>query len=369
MFAAAQNRAAVIKLLAERGADLNVTSKVNKVPTKKKDGDNALRSGEGSDPNQMGGFTALHFAARQGHFDAVRALVEAGANVNVPATSDGTSVMSMAIINANFDIGKFLLDNGADPNLVGARGLNPLFAVLDARFATQTAYPPPTDAGQKTEYLDLLKALLDHGANPNVMMGPKLFFRTMDGGDYADADNVMPFWRAAQANDLVAMKMLIAAGANPSATSRAGVTALQVAAGWGVEDRGSKFIPGARFEVIRYMVEELGANVNSRDAQGFTPLHGAAVMGDNNIILYLIAKGGNPAARADVVLSEGATDKSVEKGKGESVADMANGPRQKTILYPETVTLLEHLGSENSNNCRASLCINSNRLGEAKKER
>ena len=362
-FAAAKNRAAVIRVLAEHGADLDATSKVNKLPSNKKDGDNALRSGLGSDPTEMGGFTALHFAARQGHLDAARALVEAGANVNLPSASDRDSALTIATINANFDIGKFLLDHGADPNLVGQRWLNPLFAVLDARFAVQTAYPPPSPAGQKTGHRDLLKALLDRGADPNVRMGAKLFFRTMDGGDYADADLVTPFWRAAQANDLVAMKMLVAAGANPSITSRRGVTALQVAAGWGIEDRGSKFVPDARLEVIRYLVEELGADVNSRDAQGFTPLHGTAVVGNNDIVLYLVAYGADPTARADVVLAEGATDKHVEKGKGETVVDMANGPRQKTIIYPGTIKLLESLGSENSNNCRASLCINANRKG------
>ena len=39
----------------------------------------------------MGGLTALHYAARQGHMPAVKALVDAGANVNRISASDKTS--------------------------------------------------------------------------------------------------------------------------------------------------------------------------------------------------------------------------------------------------------------------------------------
>ena len=36
---------------------------------------------------------------------------------------------------------------------------------------------------------------------------------------------------------------------------------------------------------------------------------------------------------------------------GATVADYANGPRQRVQPYPETVALLEMLGSKNSHKC------------------
>lgn len=361
MFAAARNQSAVVKVLAAYGAKLNMTSRVNDVPKKEKEGDNQERVGKDSDPKLMGGLTALHFAAREGQIDAARALVEAGADVNQVAASDKVSALSMALINANFDIGKLLLDHGADPNLVSERGLNPLYATLDAQYAAQTAYPPPNAALQQTNHLDLLKALLARGANPNVRMGPKLWFRGMDGGDWVDAGGATPFWRAAQANDVAAMRLLAAAGADPKIATTQGVSPLQVAAGFGTEDRGTKIVPDARVAAIKYLVEEMRSDVNSRDQSGFSPLHGAAFVGENETILYLVRKGADPTATSKKLLDVGAAN-AKEEGIGETVADMANGPRQKSVVYLETVAILEALGARNSNNCRASGCLNPNRV-------
>ena len=87
---------------------------------------------------------------------------------------------------------------------------------------------------------------------------------------------------------------------------------------------------------MRYLVEELGANVNARDYNGFSPLHNAAARGDRELIEYLVERG------ADVT---------VLTRKGETTADMANGPVQRVTVFPEIVALLERLGSKNNDNC------------------
>jgi len=139
MFAAAQNRDAVIALLAERGADLNVRTKVSTIP---KFGGREGNEQRRMEVEQMGGNGALHFAAREGNMAAIRALVAAKADVNVGSASDGLTAMTQAIINGHFDIGKYLLDNGADPNLASKTGITPLFATIDSKFAQRTWYPP-----------------------------------------------------------------------------------------------------------------------------------------------------------------------------------------------------------------------------------
>ena len=87
---------------------------------------------------------------------------------------------------------------------------------------------------------------------------------------------------------------------------------------------------------IRYLVEELGADVNARDANGFSPVHHAAARGDNELILYLVEKG------ADVTLVG---------RSGQTTVDMANGPFQRIQPFPETMALLEGMGAVNNHNC------------------
>ena len=88
---------------------------------------------------------------------------------------------------------------------------------------------------------------------------------------------------------------------------------------------------------MKYLVEELGADVNQRDNDGYTPLHHAAARGDNEMILYLVSKG------ADV--------KAVSR-RGQTTADMANGPVSRISPFPETIALLVKLGAKNNNRCQ-----------------
>jgi len=361
MFAAAVNAAPAIKVLAQRGADLNAISKVlqPRDPNEKRDGINPNRR-QMQGP-WLGGLSALHFAAREGQFDALSELVAAGANVNLVAATDKTTAMTTAIINGYFDLAKFLLDHGTDPNLANTGGLAPLFATIDQGWAARTWYPAASSEQQKTGHLDLMKALLARGANPNAKMGPKLWFRTFHG-DWVDPDGATPFWRAAQANDISAMRLLVAAGADPRIPTAHGCSPLQVAAGFGYQPQTSNFEPDARVATVKYLIEELGADVNTKDDKGYTPLHGAALMNSKELIDYLVAKGASVKARANTIYGRNSdTDQAVAEGRGDTVADMANGPREWNLQYPEIVDHLVKLGSEFSDNCKAAQCVQKTR--------
>ena len=68
--------------------------------------------------------------------------------------------------------------------------------------------------------------------------------------------------------------------------------------------------------------------------------------------------GGDVAARAaNVFGGENQADRDAGRDKGDTVADMANGPRAHNMQFPETVAFLEGLGSANSNNCRYATCV------------
>jgi ankyrin repeat protein len=380
MFAAASNRAAVLTMLAKHGADLKATSKVTDLSALSKD-PAALREitfgnppppgeppaggrngpapqaapggpgGRGGRGNQtagvdrnyqlnelvaaQGGLTPLLLATREGHIDATLALLDAGADVNQPSAGDKTSPLLIATINGHFDLARLLLDKGAAVNAASENNATALYAALNCEWAPKALYPQPrAQMNQKTTYLELMKALLDKGADPNVRLNKKVWYSgysfDLSGVDETGAT---PFWRAAYASDVDAMKMLVSVG-GPA------VTALQAAAGVGYGEgfaaNSHRFAPGGMLAAVKYLIEELHADVNAPDHEGNTALHHAAARGDVEMIQYLVSKG------ADV--------KAVTR-EGKTTADMANGPVQRIQPYPEALALLEKLGSKNNHKC------------------
>ncbi len=99
-----------------------------------------------------------------------------------------------------------------------------------------------------------------------------------------------------------------------------------------------RHVPDGWIRAAKYFLEDLGVDVNVRDADGFTALHHAAARGDNETIQYLVSRG------ADVMAVNRA---------GQTTVDMANSPEQRTQPFPETIALLEAKGAKNNHNCRA----------------
>ncbi|MBZ5601879.1 MAG: ankyrin repeat domain-containing protein [Acidobacteriia bacterium] len=313
-------------------------------PAKKvaKAGDIGFRGPRKVGPDFAGGMTALIYAVREGHMDAVKVLVEAGANVNHVSGGDKMSPIVEAIINGHLDIAKYLLDKGADPNLVGLSGLAPLYATIDVQWAPKAWFPQPSVEQEKTTHLELMKALLDKGANVNTQVGEKLWFRSFTN-DYTwvDPAGATAFWRAAQSGDVPAMKLLLEHGADPKLANKALETPLHAAAGIGWAWNWTVRAPFPPIDAVKLCVEQ-GNDVNAQDNRGYTPLHGAAFLGDNDMINYLVSKG----AKTDL-----------KSRSGDSIADMANGPTRFGQPHAETVALLEKLGSPNSHNCRSDQCV------------
>jgi uncharacterized protein len=323
---------------------------------------------------KQGGLTALHFAARQGAMRTVQTLVELGANLNAVSPADRTSPLLIAAINGQFDVARFLLAHGAEPNQASDAGMTPLFAALNVEWAPKMFYPQPrAHLQQQTSYLDLMTALLDAGADPNARVQRKIWY-TQYNFDLlrVEESGATPFWRAAYASDIAAMKLLVARGADPNLPStkpaqndrfrqggtRSGddskdhsglqpvptagpdIPPLLAAAGAGYGEgfaaNAHRFAPTGMLAAVQYLVDELHADVNARDADGNTALHNAAARGDNEMIEYLVSKG------ADVTLVN---------RTGQTTVDMANGPVQRVQPYPETIKLLEKLGAKNNHKC------------------
>lgn len=418
MYAAASNRAAVIEYLASKGANLKQTNKVSDLSNLSREGSGfggnpavpgAPAPGQGApgapagpggpggpgapgagaqrrpqmpgvDRNYQlnelivaqGGLTPLLYAVRQGYTESTDALLKAGADINQPAKGDGTTPLLMAIVNGHFDLALSLLNKGADPKVQSLNGVGPLYGVLNVEWAPKALYPQPrAHMQQKTSYLELMKALLDKGADVNARVKMKVWYSGYSF-DLSGIDEIgaSVFWRAAYASDVAAMKMLVSYGADPNVPTmkpagraRFGdqteareskdvsglpelpiggpsITPLQAAAGAGYGEgfgaNSHRFAPTGMLAAVKYLVEELGADVNAADHEGRTALHHAAARGDNEMIQYLVSKGANV--------------KAVDR-EGRTTVDMANGPVQRIQPFPETIALLEKLGAKNNHKC------------------
>jgi ankyrin repeat protein len=350
MFAAAGNRAGVIRYLVAQGADTKLTSAVSKLERPKFDEDgNPIPDRPAPKANaspaaiaaaarravatKLGGNTALLLAAREGHLEAVQALLESGADVNGASAADKTTPLLMAIVNGHYDLAKFFLDHGAGPNVVNEDGLTPLYATIDTQYAPIGWSPNPIVTQEKLTYLNLMEALLDRGADPNIRLAKKLWFRPTNHDQmWIGSAGSTAFWRAAQGTDLAAMKLLVAHGADPKIPSNENDNAISVASGLGWAGNFSMNGPDTPYAVVKYCLE-LGVDPTLQDVQGFTALAGAAYRGQNDLVELLTQHGAKLDARTS---------------RGWSVTDMAMGPALRTsvpVQHPDTVALLMKLGA------------------------
>jgi uncharacterized protein len=280
MWAAEQGHSEVIKLLAARGANLGATSKVT-IPT--------TRRGNGDDDDEgavkVGGFTALIFATREGKLDAVKALVEAKADVNQTA-ADKSSALTVAVLNGNYEIATYLLDKGADPNIANDKGWNPLYQAVKNR-NLETGAVPLVKTGLITDELVMIKTLLDRGADPNIRMKANSQSRNGQGGTWMAEAGATPFLRAALSGDVTVMKLLLPYGADPNLPTSDGTTSLMVLAGVGfAEGFISHHTPEETMQAMRLVVD-LGADVRATNRRGLSALHGAAHRGDDQVVQAL----------------------------------------------------------------------------------
>ncbi|MDE2678966.1 MAG: ankyrin repeat domain-containing protein [Gemmatimonadota bacterium] len=325
-----------------------------------------------------GGLTPLLHAVRQGHTEVTLALLAGGADINQPSAGDRTTPLLMAAVNGQFDLAAVLLERGADPNLASQAGTTPLYAVLERQWAPRASYSHPTEhLHQHATYLELMEALLQAGADPNARLASHLWYMEYTfgvlRGSGINLKGATPFWRAAYALDVDAMQLLKEHGADPGiATMKPpqrrrrqasqedaegepeldpsglppvpsggpSIHPIHAASGVGYGQsfagNAHRHVPGNWMAAVRYLVEECGADVNARDANASTPLHHAASRGDIEMIFYLVDHG------ADVTALN---------RRGQTIADMANGPIQRVQPFPATVALLEKLGSRNNHRC------------------
>jgi len=266
MWAAADGNTAVVEELVEHGADMHAKTKAN--------------------------FTPLLFAIREGRIDTVRALLKAGVDVNETWQAGrasgvaGISAMVLAVANAHYELANVMLDLGANPN-AAAQGWTALHQITWVRKPGRGDNDPSPEGSGNLSSLDLVKKLVEHGADVNARM-------TKQGNVGRTSLNMIgatPFLMAARTADVQMMRLLVQLNADPLLPNTDGTTPLLAAAGLGTYSPGED--PGTETEVLEAvkLTLELGGDINGVDKNGETVIHAAAYKQVPGVAQFLIDKG------------------------------------------------------------------------------
>ncbi|HLQ76318.1 MAG TPA: ankyrin repeat domain-containing protein [Terriglobia bacterium] len=322
MMAAEAGYTESVRALLEYKADINARSRTGAAPARKmpcagqtgcgSHGDGIVRGGlpdQGYRPPIPGNMNALMFAAREGHVDAARLLLDAGSDVNAVDKNDITPLF-MSISNNRIPMARFLIDRGANFSAKDWYGRTPLIAAIEMRDVDldYQTFEHIVNAEDRKVILDFIGYLLDKGVDTNIRLKevpPLRSWMYLLGGSLAwvDFTGETPFMLASLSGDVSTMRLLLKHGADPKIATFGGTTPLMAAAGvnWVVDqtyDEG----PDALLEAVK-LCYELGMDVNATNTMGLTAVMGAANRGSDPIIEFLVSKG----ARLDVKDNVGRT--------------------------------------------------------------
>ena len=325
MWAAAERHPEVVKLLIEHGAELQARTRK--------------------------GFTALHFAAREGDLESARLLLAAGVDINIlsqatagvgrgggpsyeASVSNGSTPLLVATVRAQIPMALFLLERGADPNVSDA-GMTPLHWAVGT-WESGEANPvfgfsdAMSGIPERPAKLQLVKALLAKGANPNVPMTqrPPGF-----AGGHTDVVGATPFLLASAAADMEMMRLLLDAGSDPKQPTKSNMTPIAAATGVNRVQGESSVTEAQAFEVVKFLIE-LGVDPKAAVSTGENAIFGAAYRGWNSVVQLLADHGTD----VNAISKSGTTPWRAASGQGDRLGGV--------LFNHDTAALLVTLGAD-----------------------
>jgi ankyrin repeat protein len=346
MYAAAENRPEIVKLLLAKDADVRPRALYSDWPSQ-------VTSEPRAQYRSVGGLTALLYATRSGCDECVESLIASGADVNVP-TPEGITPLMIALDNEHNEVAKLLMDKGANLDVWDWWGRTALWIAVDRK-------TPPAGAGTAgfsgfgggaggggrgtgrggqaggggaarasarpaVSSMEIINKLLDAGVNPDPIMN---FHRPNAPGRGRFGDNQIStgttaLFRAVQNRDTEVVQALLAKGADPNINTM-GYSPLMLAAGAGPGGRGGNNQPN--MQILDALVQH-SADVNAKvtgtntysfnvsrenmgnkeafSQEGTSALHEAARAARPDLVKYLLDHG------ADANLLDAAGKKPVD---------------------------------------------------------
>ncbi|TRY80359.1 hypothetical protein TCAL_02993, partial [Tigriopus californicus] len=279
--AASDGNLPIVKVLLDTGADVNLAYPLHAAISNSHTAtalhliDHEAKI-EG-DPNKKV-LPCLHLAAKSGNTMIIERLIVLGAQVNQISFQKGETPIFFAAKRGHFRAVKALMRNGADPLMRNSEGTNILFyaipypkilafllnrSTLDVNEISPLLNATPVALSVEVDALDTLKYLLTHTkANVNHMKGK------------------IPLIESASVDNPAFLQTLLEYGANANVTDSSGWTALHFASSNGFLSH------------VQTLLDHR-ADVNARNDDGSTPLLLAASQGQIDVVKVLIARGAN----------------------------------------------------------------------------
>ena len=314
---ASRNAGQMVRLLLAKGADIKPRALYTDWPSQ-------ITSEPRAQYRPVGGLTALLYAARDGCYDCVDALIGAGADLNIP-TPEGVTALMLALDNDHNDVARLLLDRGANPRLWDWWGRTALYIAID-RKVTEGAVGRGRSVPPLVSSMEIINALLGAGVEIDAQLNMHRPSRSGNSGRFIEpllgtgctpllrATLGNPFGTPATGGDVEVVRALLAKGANPNINDM-GVTPFLVAAGVNAGNRGGTGLAAqhsaggpVNMELMEILLQH-GADVNAQVTgtltysmrisrapsanEGRTALHIAAESGRADVVRYLLGKGAN----------------------------------------------------------------------------
>lgn len=226
----------------------------------------------------INGYTALHYAAINGHTTAIRLLVEdLNANINMQDINGYTPLHYM-VSYGDIEIVKLFAELNANLNVIDNIGATPLYhAILNndiemveilkslgAKINVQNNYNnTPLHYAVIQNDIEMMKKLASFGANVNVQ---DIYGDTVLNHAIIQSDIEMMATILASSLDRTMINV----------RNNEGMTSLHHAAN------------GGHIEIVRLLVKDFNAKVNAQDNYGRNPLHYAAREDHLEIVRFLV---------------------------------------------------------------------------------
>jgi ankyrin repeat protein len=322
MWASARRHPEMMQLLISRGADVDARSI---------DRDYQRHVTAEGRPKSLdsGGLTPLLYAARENCIACVDVLLKNRADIDLP-DPDGVTPLLVAIMNANWDLARRLIEAGADVNQWDIFGESPLYTAVDQRNRIDGGHAS-IDPPNKNSGLAIVQLLLEHGANPNT----PLLFKPANVRGLLHTRGATPLIRAAFNGDRDVVNLLLEHGADATLYMADRQTPIHaVLAGRTPE--------GQALELIR-VLQKAGTDVNvialinhPEEIRGGTALHYAVRKRQKETIKLLASLG----IDMNAVDQDGLTALDYTQSRG-FMPFMA----LQTPLFKEEAALLRELGA------------------------